>query len=69
MLNRGGAKRLFPKNGNLQLTHMLSSETRKVELEKKILKMSEPQYNGKLLFFLNFDLYCVICEKVKSDKL
>ena len=42
ILNRGGAKRLFPKNGNLQFQTTLSSETRKVELEKKILKMFEP---------------------------
>jgi len=58
LANRG-KNRVLPKNGTAEVT--IGDEpplgTCKIELEKHVLRVSEPSFGGKLHLCLNFDLY------------
>ena len=63
-INKG--VRLFPKIGALELSTTFKWKKIKADLEKKVFQFSEPGDKGKLLAFLNFELYEMECAKVKN---
>ena len=63
----GGQKRVMPKKGKLDIVGKLSMITPcQADLEKRTFRFAEPGFNGKLLGYLNFDLYCCTCEAIPA---